>query len=122
MKRILVVDDEAGVREIIQLSLATAAGWDVLTAVSGSEGVAIAQTEALDAILLDVMMPNQDGVATFHQLQTDPQTAAIPVIFLTAKARLSEQQRFRELGVAGVITKPFEAQALVRQIRAILNW
>ncbi|MEM9165133.1 MAG: response regulator [Cyanobacteria bacterium P01_F01_bin.4] len=122
MKRVLVIDDEAGVREIIQLSLATVAGWEVLTAESGDAGVEIAQAEPLDAILLDVMMPDQDGVTTFQQLQTNPKTAAIPVIFLTAKARNSELQRFMDLGIAGVITKPFEARNLVRQIRTLLNW
>ncbi|MEM8806276.1 MAG: response regulator [Cyanobacteria bacterium P01_G01_bin.38] len=121
MKRVLVIDDETGVREIIQLSLETAAGWQVLTADSGAAGIAIAQVEPLDVILLDVMMPDQDGVVTFQQLQTDPKTADIPVIFLTAKARNTELQRFTDLGVTGVITKPFEARNLVRQIRAILK-
>ena len=121
-KRILVIDDEDGIREIIQICLEAAAGWDVLTAASGSEGLATAQAEKPDAILLDVMMPDMDGPTTFRQLQADLTTQNIPTILLTAKAKISEQQQFIDLGVTGVITKPFKAQDLVNQIRKILHW
>ncbi|GAB4199209.1 MAG: response regulator [Coleofasciculaceae cyanobacterium] len=121
-KKVLVIDDEDGIREIIQICLEAAAGWDVLTAASGSEGLATAQAEQPDAILLDVMMPDMDGPATFRQLQANTATQHIPTILLTAKAKISEQQQFIDLGVTGVITKPFKAQDLVNQIRQILNW
>ncbi|HEY9666006.1 MAG TPA: response regulator [Coleofasciculaceae cyanobacterium] len=121
-KRVLVIDDEDGIREIIQICLEAAAGWNVLTAASGSEGLAIAQDEQPDAILLDVMMPDMDGPTTFRQLQANPDTEHIPTILLTAKAKISEQQQFIDLGVTGVITKPFKAQELVEQIRKILHW
>ncbi|MEW6492393.1 MAG: response regulator [Cyanobacteriota bacterium] len=121
-KKILVIDDEDGIREIIQICLEVAAGWEVMTAASGSEGLAIAKQQQPDAILLDVMMPDMDGPTTFRQLQADAATAHIPTILLTAKAKISEQQQFIDLGVTGVITKPFKAQELVDQIRAILNW
>lgn len=121
-KRVLVIDDEDGVREIIQFSLEAAAGWEVLTAASGSEGIETAQTQQPDAILLDVMMPDLDGPATFEQLRANAATRHIPTIFLTAKVRASEQQQLLDLGVAGAIAKPFKAQDLVNQIRALLNW
>jgi CheY-like chemotaxis protein len=121
-KRILVIDDEDGIREIIQICLEAAAGWDVLTAASGSEGLAMAQTSQPDAILLDVMMPDMDGPTTFRYLQANMVTQHIPTILLTAKAKISEQKQFIDLGVTGVITKPFKAQDLVDQIRDILNW
>lgn len=121
-KRVLVIDDEDGVREIIQFSLEAAAGWEVLTAASGSEGIETAQNQQPDAILLDVMMPDLDGTATFKQLQSNAATRHIPTIFLTAKVRASEQQQLLDLGVAGAIAKPFKAQDLVNQIRALLNW
>jgi CheY-like chemotaxis protein len=63
-----------------------------------------------------------DGPTTFRQLQADPTTQHIPTILLTAKAKISEQQQFIDLGVTGVITKPFKAQDLVNQIRKILHW
>jgi CheY-like chemotaxis protein len=121
-KRILVIDDEDGIREIIQICLEAAAGWEVVTAASGSEGLADAQTTQPDAILLDVMMPDMDGPTTFRLLQANVMTRHIPTILLTAKAKISEQQQFIDLGVTGVITKPFKAQDLVNQIRKILKW
>jgi CheY-like chemotaxis protein len=121
-KQVLVIDDEDGIREIIQFSLEAVAGWDVTTAASGSEGIAKAATNPPDIILLDVMMPGLDGEATFQQLQANPETCNIPVIMLTAKALESENQQLMALGVAGVITKPFKAKDLVMRIQQILNW
>lgn len=121
-KRILLIDDEDGARRITQFSLEAAVGWEVLTAASGSEGLNLAQTAQPDAILLDVMMPDLDGPATFQQLQENPTTRSIPVIMLTAKASPTEHQPLLKLGIAGIITKPFKIPALVAQIRAILNW
>ncbi len=121
-KRVLVVDDDDGVREIIQLSLETVAGWDVLLASTGREGFAIAAAEKPDLILLDVMMPEEDGIEIYKQLQAEPSTQTIPTILLTAKAQISERQEFMELGIVGIITKPFQARALVEEIIALLNW
>ncbi|WP_204106633.1 MULTISPECIES: response regulator [Spirulina sp. CCY15215] len=120
--KLLVIDDDDGVREIIQISLEAVAGWDVLTAASGKEGLAIAQREQPDGIILDVMMPDMDGMETYKQLQANPQTHQIPTILLTAKAKMSEKEQFINLGVAGVITKPFEAINLVAQISKIFQW
>jgi CheY-like chemotaxis protein len=121
-KRVLVIDDEDGVREIIQFSLEAVADWEVLTAASGREGLETAQAQQPDAILLDVMMPDMDGPTTFQQLQLNATTRHIPTIFLTAKVRASEQQQLLDLGVTGTIAKPFKAQDLANQIRVILSW
>ena len=121
-KRVLIVDDDIGIRRIVELSLNSIAKWDVLSASSGAEGVAIAQTELPDAILLDVMMPGMNGIETFAAMQANPSTKPIPIILLTAKTKISEQQLFNNIAIAGVITKPFKAPQLVDQIRSILNW
>lgn len=121
-KRILVIDDDDGLRDIIQISLEVIAEWDVLTAASGTEGIALAQTQQPDAILLDVMMPDMDGVATFKSLQAIPITAKIPTILLTAKGTMNEKQKLIALGITGLIIKPFEAIDLVNQIRTFLDW
>jgi two-component system alkaline phosphatase synthesis response regulator PhoP len=84
------------------------------------EGIAKALAERPDAILLDVMMPGIDGPTTFKRLQVDPQTRGIPVILLTAKAQAADRDRFAKLGVAGVLTKPFDPMALSDQVAAIL--
>ncbi|KKD38669.1 MAG: response regulator [Limnoraphis robusta] len=121
-KRVLVIDDEDGVRDIIQITLEAITGWDVITASSGQEGLEKAIAQQPDVILLDVMMPNLDGPATFKKLQAETQTQHIPTILLTAKAKISEQQEYLNLGVSGVIIKPFQAQNLVNQIRVFLGW
>lgn len=121
-KRVLIIDDELGIRKIVEISLNAIAGWKVLAAASGQEGIAIAAAECPDAILLDVMMPEMDGITTLQQLQAIPEVQSIPTILLTAKAQSSERQQFTELPIAGVITKPFKAPDLVKQMRSLLNW
>lgn len=121
-RRILIIDDEVGIRQIVQIALKAIAAWEVLMAASGQEGVAIAQSEQPDAILLDLMMPGMDGVTTLEHLKANPLTQAIPVILLTAKAQVLEQKQFAELSVAGIITKPFKAPDLATQIRSFLGW
>lgn len=121
-KRILVVDDDDGIREVIQICLEAIAGWEVIPASSGKEALTAAQNKKPDAILLDVMMPDMDGINTFRQLQIGYKTKHIPTILLTAKVKISEQRKLHLLGVAGVIIKPFEPHNLVTQIKTILDW
>ena len=121
-KRILIVDDEYDIRAVAQLTLKTVGGWDVLVAASGAEGLRQAADEQPDVILLDVMMPDMDGIETFRALQANPVTESIPVILMTAKVQAAEQRRFAELGVAGVIPKPFKAMKLPSQIARTLGW
>lgn len=121
-KRILIVDDEDDIREVVQLSLELGAGWDVITARSGEEGIVIASIEQPDAVLLDVMMPDLDGPSTFRRLQADPATAGIPVVLLTAKLQAADRHRFADLGVAGVLAKPFDPLTLHEQVAEALGW
>ena len=122
MKRLLVIDDEDHIREVAAVSLEMVGGWDVLTASSGAEGIASAQAEQPDAILLDVMMPEMDGPATLRRLRTNASTAHIPVVFLTAKVQASDHRRFAELGVTGVLAKPFDPMVLPDDVAGLLGW
>jgi len=72
--------------------------------------------------LLDVMMPEEDGLEVYKQLQSSEKTKSIPTILLTAKAQMSERQAFMSVGIQGVITKPFQAKVLVSDIEQILGW
>ncbi|EKQ66831.1 response regulator with CheY-like receiver, AAA-type ATPase, and DNA-binding domains [Leptolyngbyaceae cyanobacterium JSC-12] len=120
IRRILIIDDEDDIREATQVCLEATGDWEVLTASSGNEGLLKAESERPDAILLDVMMPGMDGITTFQELQTNPQTQNIPVILLTAKAQTAEQRQFNQLNVVAVITKPYDPFSLSAQlIRAI---
>ena len=119
---ILIIDDEERIREAIQVSLKILGGWRVITAASGAEGILKAQTEHPDAILLDVAMPDMDGEATLQQLRSHPLTASIPVILVTAKAQPSDQSHYAQLGVAGVVIKPFDPFELAEYVRTTLGW
>jgi CheY-like chemotaxis protein len=119
--KILIIDDEADIRRIAHLALGRVGAMEVFEATCGAEGLRKAQDAQPDAILLDVMMPGLDGPSTLAALRSNPVTAAIPVIFLTAKAMLSELDGLRDLGVAGVLTKPFDPMALAGQVRAALR-
>ncbi|MEA5417754.1 response regulator [Spirulina sp. CCNP1310] len=121
-RTILIIDDEADIRAVAQLSLEINHDWQVLTAASGVAGLALAREQCPDAILLDVMMPDLDGPATWALLQEDPRTQAIPVIFLTAKVQAAEQRRYAELGVKAVLTKPFDPVKLGDLIVEALSW
>ena len=119
-KHILLVDDEDDIREVAGITLEAVGGWRVSTASSGGEGIAKALAERPDAILLDVMMPGIDGPTTFGRLQAEPSTRGIPVILLTAKAQGADLRRFVKLGVAGVLTKPFDPMSLPERVAEVL--
>ena len=121
-KQILLIDDEETIQEVVQAGIEIEAGWQVAIASSGSEGINLAQTQKPDAILLDVMMPDMDGISTLSNLKADAQTCSIPVIFLTAKTQVAEKNQLQSLGVVDVITKPFNSMTLASQIAKILQW
>lgn len=119
-KKILVIDDEDDILKLVQTCLEIMGGWQVITAHSGREGLHLAQDNQPDAILLDVMMPEEDGLAILEKLQSSAVTSNIPVILLTARGRFIEQ-RLTELGVKGVLNKPFNPLKLAQQVEAALN-
>jgi CheY-like chemotaxis protein len=119
--KILIIDDEDDIRRIARLSLSKLGGMQVEDAGSGAEGLKKARECAVEAILLDVMMPGLDGPSTLAALRSDPSTAQIPVIFLTAKALDTEIARLKGLGVAAVLVKPFDPMTLPSQVKAALG-
>lgn len=122
MKKILLIDDEPDILSIVRVCLERFAGWQVSSALSGAEGIAKAQLESPDGILLDVSMPDMDGIQVWAQLQGDPTTVSIPVIFLTAKVLPRDTDIFASLGVSGVINKPFDPLLLWREVAGIFHW
>jgi len=121
-RHILLIDDEEDIREVVALSLESVAGWRVTSAGSGSEGIELARRSRPDAILLDVMMPEQDGPATLRRLRGNGETSGIPVIFLTAKVQAIERERLKEAGAVGFLSKPFNPVTLASEVSAILGW
>ncbi len=121
-RKILIIDDEDDIREVAALSLESVAGWEVIKASSGAQGLARAEEYQPDAILLDVMMPGMDGPTTFRELRKNQATAGIPVVLLTAKVQGTDQRRFADLGVEAVLFKPFDPMTLSAQIATALGW
>lgn len=119
LKRILYAEDEPDIQAVAKLALEMVGGFQVLICGSGIEALEKVNGFAPDLILLDVMMPGMDGPTTLHGLRADPATAAIPVIFLTAKVQPAEVAQFQALGALDVIAKPFDPMRLAAQVRQI---
>jgi two-component system alkaline phosphatase synthesis response regulator PhoP len=119
-KEILVIDDENDIQEVARLSLQLTENWTVRSANGGAAGALLALSSEPDAILLDVMMPDMDGPSTLRVLRQ--QGSTIPVIFLTAKVQLADREKYMQLGVRGIISKPFDPLTLGQQIREMLAW
>jgi CheY-like chemotaxis protein len=119
--RILHVDDEPDIREVVELSLGLDPDFTLQGCGSGREALAVAAEWQPDLILLDVMMPVMDGPATLVQLRENDRTASIPVIFMTARAQAREVDRFRSLGAVGVVAKPFDPMTLAASVRSYVQ-
>jgi CheY-like chemotaxis protein len=117
--RVLLVDDSAEYRDLYALMLEPTA--TVITASRGEEAVAIASSEPIDVIILDVMMPGMDGWQTCEQLKASPATSEIPVILLTALDGLDVPRRAEQVGAAAVLIKPCGARRIAIAIEAAVN-
>ncbi len=115
--RILHVDDEPDIREVVDMALTLDPELKVQSCASGGDALMAAADWMPDLILLDVMMPGMDGPATLAQLRESPQTAGIPVVFMTARAQTRELRHFISLGAEGVISKPFDPMTLATSVR-----
>jgi CheY-like chemotaxis protein len=116
--RVLHVDDEADIREVVEISLGFDPAFATRSCSSGEEALAAALEWQPNIILLDVMMPVMDGPATLLRLRENARTATIPVVFMTARAQTRELDRFRALGAVGVIPKPFNPMTLAASVHS----
>lgn len=119
LERVLYVDDEPDIREVVELSLGLNADLKVHTCGSGETALQLVHELRPDMILLDVMMPGLDGPSTLRKLREMPDTAHVPVVFMTAKALPQEIERFLTLGAVAVIPKPFDPLSLADQVANI---
>jgi len=116
-----MVDDDADIRKICNVSLSSVGGWEVTLAASGPEALEKLATEKPDVILLDVMMPGMDGPTTYTKIRELPGGSDLPVILITAKVQQHELEKYTKLGVAGVIMKPFDPMTLPQQVVSLLD-
>lgn len=119
LKRVLLVEDDDDIRTVTRLALETVGGYAVHACSSGREALQDGPGFAPQLVVLDVMMPGMDGPSTFEALRSTPGLEAVPVVFLTAKAQAQETARYRDLGAADVIAKPFDPMTLSRTIADI---
>lgn len=119
LERILYVEDDPAIQAIAKISLETVGGFEVRVCSSGAEALAAAPDFAPQLVLLDVMMPEMDGVETFQELRKLPGTAETPIVFLTAVAQEHELARYRELGALEVFVKPFDPMTLPAELRRV---
>ena len=119
--QLLYVDDEPDIREIAALALGLDPDIRVRLADGGDQALAAIDAGwRPDVILLDVMMPVMDGPAVLAALRERPASAAIPIVFITARTQSQDRQRLLQLGAVGVIGKPFDPMTLAKELRAVL--
>ena len=119
-KKILVVDDEKDITETLSFML-KAAGYDVITASDGEEGLKFAKEENPDLIILDVMMPKINGYKIARLLKYDNKYKHIPIIMVTARGQDSDKLIGEETGANEYITKPFEFEEVLKSVRKHLE-
>lgn len=120
MSKILIVDDEANIRQLVKYNLEKES-YQILEAEDGFQGLRLAKTEKPDLMLLDLMLPQMDGLEVCRSLKGNPATAALPIIMLTAKSEEIDKVIGLELGADDYMTKPFSPRELVARVKAVLR-
>lgn len=118
--KVLVIEDEENIQELIAYNL-DKEGWEVFCRDTGEAGLAAAREEMPDIILLDIMLPEMDGLTVCRELKKDPHTSTLPIIMLTARGEEADIVVGLEMGADDYVTKPFSPRVLVARIRALLR-
>jgi CheY-like chemotaxis protein len=124
LRRILLIDNEKSIRELAQLCLEIGTNCEVLTADSGGEGIVKAETERIDAVLLDLdeKMLDMDWLTILQNLRENPATHHIPVLLLSATAKSTDFANLTKIGAKAVIAKSFDLLNLADRVAAVLDW
>jgi len=117
--RILIVDDDPMIRRLLQVNFRLE-GFDVDVAGRGEEALELASAVRPDIVVLDVSMPDMDGWEVMGRLRDNPETASVPVVFLTARTGQREQEKAQQLGADGYLVKPFDPGELVQVVQRTL--
>ncbi len=119
-KQILVVEDQEDNRRILR-DLLTSAGFDLVEATTGEEGVTMAETHHPDLILMDIQLPGLDGYETTRRIKGNPALQQIPIIAVTSYALSGDDVKARQAGCDGYVAKPFSPRALLAKVREYLR-
>jgi FOG: CheY-like receiver len=120
MKTILTVDDSASIRQMVTLTL-SGAGYKVVEAVNGAEGLKKAQEQSVNMVVTDLNMPVMDGLAFIRQLRTLPAYKGVPIVFLTTESDGGMKQQAKAAGATGWITKPFQREQLIAVVKKVVG-
>lgn len=120
MKRILAIEDQEDNRAILR-DLLTAVGYDLIEAVNGAEGIAKAEAEKPDLILMDIQMPVLDGYECTRRIKANPALKAIPIIAVTSYALSGDEAKTKAAGCDGYIAKPYDPRDMLKMIRRYLG-
>ena len=121
MKTILIVDDEADIRDILRIRLANHPGFRILEAANGSDALELTRQQRPDLIILDWLMPGFNGMEVLEALRESPDLTTIPVIMMTVKSELSAQAQGQAMGVVAYLIKPFDAARLMETVQKALK-
>lgn len=119
LKRIFCVDDDKDILEVLQLSLQTVGGFETESCSKPELAVEQIVSAEPDLVLLDVMMPNMDGLTVLAKLRDVPSLENLPVIYMTARTQTHDIDTYLNLGAAGIITKPFDPMSVSTELEAI---
>ena len=117
-KTVLTIDDSRTMREMLNHALVQA-GYTVIQAVDGVEGLEVLQANGADVVITDINMPRMDGFGFIEGMRADPNHKATPVLVLTTESDAAKKQRAREAGATGWIVKPFDPAKLVDAVRRV---
>jgi len=120
VRKLLIADDEDGIRSLVRMTLESDA-YEILEAADGSEALELARTHHPDLLLLDVMMPGMTGLEVCRALKSDPETAGITIVMLTARAQEADREAGQAAGAESYFTKPFSPVALLRKVDEIFS-
>jgi two-component system, OmpR family, alkaline phosphatase synthesis response regulator PhoP len=118
--KILVVDDEADIRELVRLNLMRE-GYDVLECETGEQALQLSRAQIPDLVVLDLMLPGIDGLEVCRKLKADPKTMQTPIVILTAKGEEADVVAGLEVGADDYVVKPFSGKVLVARVRRLLR-
>ena len=120
MSKVLIVEDEANIRQLVKYNLEKES-FQVIEAEDGLQGLRLAKAEKPDLVLLDLMLPQMDGLEVCRSLKGNQATAALPIIMLTAKSEEIDKVIGLELGADDYLAKPFQTEELIARLRALIR-
>jgi two-component system, OmpR family, response regulator len=119
LNKIILVEDEPDIQTVAKIALEAMGKFTIQIFASGSQIIQQADSLSADLILMDMMMPDMDGISVLEKLRSIPHTAKIPVIFMTAKVSQPEIITYKKIGAIGVIAKPFDPMTLADTVKKI---